>query len=175
MLGCQDDVDLTPGVLGNHAVLEVEELHPAAALVVPGLDESGGHLERGEQRGRAMPGVFVIEARQRLAVGQLEPPLGALERLDVGLLVDRQHHRVVRRIQVQRDDVGGLLRKLRIGADAPAAPPLQGDVVAAQHAPDVVLGDVLQPLREQCPVPARVALGRGLVQRRQDPTLVLWS
>jgi hypothetical protein len=53
----------------------------------------------------------VIEASERLAVGQLQPPLGALQRLDVGLFIHRQDHGVFPRLQVERDDVGGLLCK----------------------------------------------------------------
>ena len=36
--------------------------------------------------------VLVVEAGERLAVGQLQPALGTLQGLDVGLLVDRQDH-----------------------------------------------------------------------------------
>jgi len=61
--------------------------------------------------------------------------LGALQHLDVRLFVHRQHHCVVRRIEAQADDVGGLGRKLRGGADAPTAPPLQVNGGSVQRAP----------------------------------------
>jgi hypothetical protein len=69
--------------------------------------------------------VLVVETGKRFAVGQLQPALGSLQRLDVGLLVHRQYHGVLWRLQIERDYVGGLLRERRIGADEPAPSPLQ--------------------------------------------------
>ena len=137
------------------------------------LDQAGGHLKGGEQGGGAMALVVVAEPGQRFAVGQLQPALGPLQRLDVGLFVDRQHHCILRRLQVEPDHVGRLLGKAGIGADAPAAPPRQGDLVLAQHAPDLMLGDIAQMPRQQDPVPAAVTRRRRLVQRRQDALFVL--
>jgi hypothetical protein len=39
------------------------------------------------------------------------------QRLDLRLLVDRQHHRPARRLQAEPDDVGDLLGELRIPTD----------------------------------------------------------
>src|SRR5512133_2663851 len=75
-------------------------------------DLPGGDLQGGEQRGGAiadivmgallgMPGLH----RQRL--------LGPVQRLDLGLLVHTQHDRVLRRSQIQPDDVGDLGDQLR--------------------------------------------------------------
>lgn len=122
----QNDMKLLPRILGDQAIHEV---HPTPASIVTGLDQAGGHFQRGKQRGRAVALVFMIEAGERLAVGQLQPALGAFQRLEMGLFVHTQHHRVLRRVQVQPDDVGDLPRKARIGADAPAAPPFQRDSV----------------------------------------------
>src|ERR1051325_5621063 len=52
--------------------------------------------------------------------------LGAVERLDLGFFVDRQHHGMGRRVHVEADDVFDLLGESRIvgpfeGADAIAA------------------------------------------------------
>ena len=71
------------------------------------------HVERGEQCGRAMA---LVVMRHRPAAGPLHRQswLGAVERLDLRLLVDRQHQRVLRRIDVQTDDIlhlGGELRR----------------------------------------------------------------
>ena len=43
--------------------------------------------------------------------------LRALERLDLRFLVDREHHRIVRRIHIQPDDVPNLVHELRVGRD----------------------------------------------------------
>jgi hypothetical protein len=86
----------------------------------------------------------MVEPGHRLAIGQLQPALGALQGLDVRFLVDRKYKGVFRWLQVQRDNVGGLLREGRIGADAPAAPPRQRDLVPAQNPPDLEFGNVAQ-------------------------------
>src|SRR5438132_13593082 len=52
--------------------------------------------------------VLVIEAGERFAVGQFQPTLGTLQGLDVGLLVYREDHGVLWRLQIERHDVGGL-------------------------------------------------------------------
>jgi hypothetical protein len=40
--------------------------------------------------------------------------LGAVHRMDLGLLVDRQHDRAAGRVQIQADDVGDLRRERRV-------------------------------------------------------------
>ena len=48
-------------------------------------------VERGEQRGRAVADI-VVGHRASLAWLERQAGLGAIERLDLALLVDRQHH-----------------------------------------------------------------------------------
>src|SRR5882762_4746666 len=117
--------------------------------------------------------VLMVEASERFAVGQLQPALGALQGLDVGLLVHRQHHGVLRRLQIERDNVRGLLCERRIGADAPAPPPLQRDLVLPQHPPDLVLGDIAQMLAQQGAVPTRITGRRRRIQSPENPPLIL--
>ena len=68
----EDDVDLQVGIgMGREDLVhEVEELDPAAALVVARGHEAGGHLEGGEEGRRAVPLVLVGEAGERPPVGQ---------------------------------------------------------------------------------------------------------
>src|SRR6266446_7413257 len=117
--------------------------------------------------------VLVVETGERLAVGQLQPALGTLQSLDMRLFVDRQDHGVLRRLQVERHDVGGLLRERRIGADAPATPPLQRNLVLPQHPPDLVFGDIPQMPGQQGAVPTRVTGRWRGVQSRENPLLIL--
>src|SRR5437899_578494 len=139
-----------------------------------GFDQAGGDLQSRKQGRRAVAFVLVVEAGERLAVGQLQPALGALQSLDVGLFIDRQDHGVLRRLQVERHDVRGLLRECRIGADAPAAPPLQRNLVLPQHPPDLVLGDVAQMLGQQGAVPTRISgRWRGVQSHENPPLMVL--
>ena len=80
------------------------------------------HAERSEQGGRAVPLVIVCH---RLTTPRLDrqPRLGAVERLDLALFVEREHHSVGRWIDVKPDNIGQLGSKARIarpleGADA---------------------------------------------------------
>jgi hypothetical protein len=70
--------------------------------------------------------VFVVETSDRSAVGQLQPALGTLQSLDMRFLIHAEHHGVLRRLQIERDEVGGLMRERWVGADAPAPPPRHG-------------------------------------------------
>ena len=65
------------------------------------------HVERREQGCRAV--AFVIMGHGAAAAGlEWQPRLGAIERLDLTFLVDRQHHGVCRGIDIEADDVGQL-------------------------------------------------------------------
>ena len=161
-------MQLLARIMGKQPVHEAQKLHPTPTPVVPRSDQAGGHLQRGKQRGGAMTLILVIESGQGLAVGQVQPALGALQRLDMRLFVHAQHHGVLRRIQIQPHDVGGLLRKAGIGADAPAATPLQRNPVPTQHPPYLMRRHILEPFCQKWTVPARVARWRGLVQHAQD-------
>ena len=71
------------------------------------------HVECREEGRRA---VALVVVRHSLAAPGLhrEPGLGAIERLDLRLLVHREHQRVLRRVHVETDDVLHLGGELRI-------------------------------------------------------------
>jgi hypothetical protein len=71
-------------------------------------------VERGEQRGRAVA-LVVMGHGPAFAGLERQTGLGAVERLDLGFLIDRQHHGMRRRVQVETDDVLDLLGESRIG------------------------------------------------------------
>ena len=73
----------------------------------------GQHVQRGEQRGRAVP-LVVMGHRLRPTGHHRQRRLGAVQRLHGGLLVHTQHDRVVRRVQIQPDDIDQLLLEPRI-------------------------------------------------------------
>ena len=85
----------------------------AVALHAAPDDAAVEQAEGGEQGGDAVPLVIV---GHRLAAPRLDRQsgLGAVERLDLALLVDRQHHRMGRRIDIEPDDVGQLGGKLGV-------------------------------------------------------------
>jgi hypothetical protein len=67
-------------------------------------------VERGEQRRGAVP-LVVVGHRSTAALLQRQAGLGAIERLNLRFLVDRQHHRMRRRVDVEADDVTQLFDK----------------------------------------------------------------
>jgi hypothetical protein len=75
---------------------------------LPGL-----HIERGEQRQRAMA-LVVVAAPFGLSGPHRQQRLRPVERLDLALLVDAQHYGAIRRIEVEPDDIAHLLYKQRI-------------------------------------------------------------
>ena len=74
---------------------------------------AGGDIESGKQRRRAVANV-VVAAPLRLAGAHRKQRLGAIERLDLALLVDAQHHGMLGRAQVEPDDVAHLLDEQRV-------------------------------------------------------------
>ena len=103
-------------VLGDAAVDQVQEadelLGPVAGGEV-GDHQSRRHVQRGVQVGGAVPAV-VVAGPLRAAGQQRQHRGGAIERLDLGLLIDAQHHRRIGRVQVQPDDVTNLVDELRV-------------------------------------------------------------
>ena len=108
----EDDVDHFAGRdLALDGIEKAQEFEVAVALHAAADDGAVEHAERGEQGG-AVPLVVV---RHRLAAPGLDRQsgLGAVERLDLALLVDRQHHGMGRRINIEPDNVGELGGKSR--------------------------------------------------------------
>ncbi len=125
----EDHVD---GLVGRHlaldAVEEADELLMAVALHVLRDDRTVQHIERGEERRRAVP--FVIMGhRTGAAFLHRQAGLGAIERLDLRLLVDRQHHRMGRRIDIEPDDVGELLGEGRVVGEFEVSPAVRAEAV----------------------------------------------
>lgn len=90
----------------------------------------------------------VAKPVHRLALGQPEKPLRALQRLNIGLFAHRKHQPVLRRIQIQSHQVRRLRSKLRVSADALTASSLQLDLMLAQDALDVIGTDIAQRFRQ---------------------------
>ena len=103
----RDDVNLAPLRLTGHDVAE-EVDKGGAGVARHRLAEHLARLriQRGEERQRAMP--VVLEAVSLGASGrQRQHGIEAVQRLNGRLLVDGEDGRVVRRIDVQADHVGG--------------------------------------------------------------------
>jgi hypothetical protein len=91
--------------------------------------------------------VVVALAAQGPPVGQFEILLRPLQRLDRGLFIDTQDNRLVRRGDVEADDIGRLGRKRRILALAPGFASRKIDLLRTQEAPDMLYVDIAESLR----------------------------
>ena len=94
-------------------VEEADELLMPVALHVAADDGAVEHVEGGEQRRRAVA-LVVVRHGAGAALLHRQSRLGAVERLDLALLVDREHDGVGGRIDVEADDVLELLGELRV-------------------------------------------------------------
>ena len=142
----EHDVDVLVWIGGDDPVHEVEEVGAPAAGLVNGSDLAGGDLESGEQGCRSMTFVVVALAAQGPPVGHFEIPLRPLQRLDRGLFIDTQDNRLVRRGDVEADDIGRLGRKRRILALAPGFASRKIDLLRTQEAPDMLYVDIAESL-----------------------------
>ena len=107
----EDDVDELAGWhLRLDGVEEADELLMAVALHAAADDRAVEHVEGGEQRGGAVA-LVVVGHGAGAALLHRQAGLGAVERLDLALLVDRQHDRMGRRIDIEPDDVAQLGRR----------------------------------------------------------------
>lgn len=93
----EDGVDHLAGRdLGLDGVEEADKLLMAMALHAAADDLALQHVEGGEQGGRAVA-LVVVGYGPRAALLQRQARLGAVKRLDLGLLIDRQDDGVGRR------------------------------------------------------------------------------
>jgi hypothetical protein len=100
-------MQLTVGVGLGDLFEEAQELPVPVPRPGRGGDLAGGDLQRREQRGGAVPAV-VVGAPLGQARLHRQHRGGAVQGLDLALLVHAEHHRVLRRRQIQPDHVGHL-------------------------------------------------------------------
>jgi hypothetical protein len=81
---------LAGGHLGLDGVEEADELRVAVLLHAAADDLARGHIQRGEEGGGAVANVVVGHGAAAAAL-ERQAGLGAVERLDLALLVDRQN------------------------------------------------------------------------------------
>jgi len=81
------------------------------------------HFERGVERERAVS-VILEPVALSTARRQRQHPVESVECLDRRLLIDTQHDGVLRRVEIEPDDVGSLRLEHRVGADDVALEPV---------------------------------------------------
>src|ERR1700691_340654 len=105
-------------------VEETDELLMPVAGHTLADDAALQHVERGEQRRRAVA-LVIMGHRPAATALHRQPRLGAVERLDLRLLIDPEHQRVLGRIDVETDDILNLGGKLRIVRQLEGAHPMR--------------------------------------------------
>ena len=166
-----DQVDLEVlGDLGVDLGEELLELRGAVSAVQAGDHGAVGDVEGREQGGGAVPDV-VVGAALGHPGHHRQCRLGALQGLDLGLLVHAQHHRRLGWVQVEPDDVVELVDEQRVGGELEVLDPVRLDArtCARSHRSWTSTTGPLGHLR---PRPVRRVRRRGL-QRRHDHVLDL--
>ena len=97
--------------VGRHGridgIEEAAELGGAMSSITAAEDVTGGDIEGGEQRRRAMPPVVVV-APLSLPERERQERLGTVERLHLALLVEAQHQGMIGRAHIETDNVAHL-------------------------------------------------------------------
>lgn len=117
---------------------ERAELHRAVAAVGRAGHLPGGHVQRGEQAGGPVAGV-VVGTPLRHARHHRQHRLGPVQGLDLGLLVDAQHQRLLRRVHEQAHHVADLVDELRVGRQLERLRQVRLEPERFQTRPTVVL------------------------------------
>jgi len=132
----EDGVDLAAGRRrGLDGVEEADELLMAVPLHVAADHRAVEHVQRGEERGGAVP-LVVVGHRVGAALLHRQAGLGAVEGLDLALLVDREHDGVRRRVEIEPDHVAQLLDEPRIVGEFELPDPVRLEPVGAPDALD---------------------------------------
>ncbi len=140
------DDQMQLAVTGELAIEEAQELQellmavPRQALAD---DAAVERAERGEQ-GRRAVALVVMGHRAGATALDREARLGAIQGLDLALLINAQHDRLLRRVEVEPDDVGQLLAEPRIVRQLEGADTVRLQAVSV---PDALYGGRPGPWR----------------------------
>lgn len=153
---------------------EPQELLVAMPGLALGDHLAGGDIQRSKQGGGAVADVVMGDVLH-VAQAHRQQRLGAVQCLDLRLLVNAEHHRLVGRVQLQAHDACDLLDKERIGGDLVAEGfreavvllPVGLDRESLQPAMHSGFGDPCR--RSQSPgTPVGAAIGRAGLQSPVD-------
>ena len=166
----EDDVDLTLAAHAREKTLEEGHEGRAVVLLDGGADDlARARVQRGKERQGPVP--VVLEAVPLQAPWrQRQDRIQAVERLDLRLLVQREDSRVLGRVQIQPDHVGGLALEVRIVRDHVALGPMRLDRSPAPDSLDQHVADPKLPGQLAGAPVGRAVRGLAL-GTRQDPCL----
>lgn len=147
------------GHRGLDLVQEADELLMPVALHVAADHRAVQHVQRGEQRRRAVSDV-VMGHRPGPAFLDGKPRLGAVKRLYLALFVDRQHDGMGGRIDIEADDIGELLDEPGVVRELEGLHPMRREAVGP---PDALYADRTNAghLGHGADAPVRGLAGRG--------------
>ena len=150
-----DDVDLEVGRhVGLDVIQELAELRAAVAPVALSDDLACGDVKGCEQRGGALA-LVVMGAPLDLAGPQRQQGLGAIQGLNLRLLVHAENHGVLRRVHVQPDDVARLVHEVRVCRELEGLAPVR---LKGKGSPDAI--DRRRRIPRRLRHRARAPLGR---------------
>ncbi len=154
-----------PGDVGVDGVEEPTKLAGPMPSVTLAHDLPALRVQGREQRGRPVAGVVVCMPLN-LAGPHRQQRRTALQRLHLALLVDAQYQRLVRRIEIQPDDIADLLDEQRIARTFEGARPVR---LQRERLPDAPHRGPAEATRlgQRARTPLRRIHGRGLQRRRQ--------
>jgi len=116
----QHQMQGTAGITPDHQSKKGQEFLMPVAGAAAAAHLPGGHVQSGEQGGGSVPDIVVCPALD-LAGPHRQERLGAVQRLNLGLLIDAQHHRFFRRVQVETHHVANLGDQLGVLAELEVA------------------------------------------------------
>ena len=119
----------------------------------PTDDVAGCNIKCCVQTGGAVPRV-VVRAPLHLSWTKLEQRLRAIQGLHLRLLIHAENQRVVRRIQIEADDVDDFLGESRVVAHLECSQPMRFEVGGRPDFAHLMLGDA-RMLRHQTEAPVR--------------------
>jgi transposase len=153
---------------GLDLVEEADKLLMPVALHVAADHRAVQHVQRGEQGGGAVADV-VVGHRPGSALLHRQAWLGAVERLDLALFVDRQHDGMGGGIDVEAHDIAEFLGKLRVVGELERLHPVRRQAVGL---PDALNADGADAgrLGHRADAPVRGFVGR-VGERQVDHAL----
>ncbi len=148
------------GAVGGQMIQKGQELLRAMPGLRLGGDLSRLHVQRGAERGGAMPDV-VVRVRGGASRRQGQAGLSALQGLNLGLFVYGQHQGLRWRVHIQADHVPRLAGEVGVRRDLELATAVRGQPLLA---PDAVHRGVVQAyfLRQAPAGSVRCTVGRWL-------------
>jgi hypothetical protein len=93
-----------------------------AVAVIAGVGDPAGDDLEGRKKGGGAVAFVVVGGALGKAGTQRQDRCGAIQRLDLGFLVDAQHDRALRWVQIKPDDVTDFRLKQRVGGELGRAP-----------------------------------------------------